>query len=407
MTRDISQRKASDAERQRLEHQVQQSQKIESIGTLAGGIAHDFNNILGVITGITDLLKVEFADHSRASPLLKNLMTACEKAKSLLGRILTFSRQSSGKKIVTNLPHLVEESLEILQAGIPKTLIIKKEIASNSLPVMADPTHIEQVIINLITNAAEAHGDQAGSISIRVNSTHLDVEREYLYGRLAPGDYAMLRVTDNGVGMDAEHLAKIFEPFYTTKGQGKGTGLGLSTCYGIIAQSGGHIAVDSTHEGGTTFRVYLPLVAESVSPEKLDDATQSLPTGRETILLVEDEPLVRSVASEVLTDHGYTVIQAENGAVALHLIEENPDQTIDLILTDLVMPFIGGKELVERIKIVRPDVCVMYTSGYTSDDRFQAMLMESDVEFLPKPFSLATLTRKVRANLDRCSPRRV
>lgn len=396
VTRDISQRKASDAERQRLEHQVQQSQKIESIGTLAGGIAHDFNNILGVITGITDLLKVEFADHSRASPLLKNLMTACEKAKSLVGRILTFSRQSSGEKIVTNLPHLVEESLEILQAGIPKTLIIKKEIASNSLPVMADPTHIEQVIINLITNAAEAHGDQAGSISITVNSTHLDVEREYLYGRLAPGDYAMLRVTDNGVGMDAEHLAKIFEPFYTSKELGNG--MGMAIVHGIVMDHHGAIDIQSQLGEGTTVSIYLPLTDEQYSPSvEPPEVTQTSQESRR-IMVIDDQEDLLDTLSLMLTHLGHECLQFSNPRQALKVIQQQ-SHTIDLIITDYSMPELTGLELIEYCSKNHPTLPVILSTGYSDRIAERVAGEQNDFTVLNKPYNFAQLREVLRQAL--------
>ncbi len=397
VSRDISQRKAAESERQKLEHQVQQAQKFESIGTLAGGIAHDFNNILGVVTGITDLLKIEMANQSKASELLNKLMTAADKAKSLVSQILTFSRQSSGEKVVTDLPQLIEESLSILQAGIPKTCVLKKHIATGSLKVMADPTHIEQVILNLITNAAEASEHSDGVITISVDTHHFETEKEFPYGRTLAGDYAMLEVKDTGVGMDLAHLNKIFEPFYTSKALGNG--MGMAIVHGIVMDHMGAIDIQSRLGEGTTVSVYLPLTDREVADMVEPAAVSEGPRTSSRIMVIDDQEDLLEVTSLMLKNLGHDCVLFSNPRNALRSLKLESDD-LDLIITDYSMPDLSGLDVIDYCAENHPSIPVILTTGY--GNRITEQLSEDSKDFnvLNKPFNFVELQTALREVLQ-------
>ena len=383
-------------DRKQLEEQFRQAQKMEAVGRLAGGIAHDFNNLLMVIQGYADLLAERLAP---ADPLRKNaeqIRTAAQRAASLTRQLLAFSRKQMLAPSVISIDSVVADMEKILQRLIGEDVQLETHSQEELWPVKADRSQIEQVIMNLAINARDAMPD-GGRLMLETANVELDSSFSRHSVVMAPGQYVMLAVTDNGCGMCAETQAHLFEPFFTTKEKGKGTGLGLATVYGIVKQSGGYIWVYSEPGKGTTFKVYLPRVAGAGEKARKDDAdrTKSLQRGSETVLLVEDEDGVRQLAREYLETNGYTVLQAADGHAALELAGMH-DGPIHLLMTDVVMPGISGRELAQRISKVRPDIKILYMSGYTDQAVVQHGILESGSVLLQKPFTMATLAAKLR-----------
>ena len=386
------------SEQRALEQQFRQSQKMEAIGRLAGGIAHDFNNLLMVISGYTELVQDELGP---AHPLQRNLegvRKAAQRATSLTQQLLAFSRkQVLAPKVfelnaVVNdlgkmLPRLVGEDVELVIVPGPERIRAK-----------ADPSQLEQVIMNLAVNARDAM-PAGGRLTIETAVAEFDHEYARLHPPATPGRYAMLAVTDTGAGMDAETQSHIFEPFFTTKEKGKGTGLGLSTVYGIVKQSGGYVWVYSELGRGTTFKVYLPLADPAQATHQPEAALAADPQGIETVLLVEDEEGVRRVAREFLEIRGYSVLEAATGEDALQIAHSHPGP-VHLLLTDVVMPGMNGRELWQRLSW-RPEMKVLYMSGYPENAIIQHGTLEEGVMYLQKPFTLNALTHKVREVLNR------
>ena len=384
-------------EQRRLQHQLLQSQKMEAVGRLAGGIAHDFNNLLTVITSYSGLLLEDLGKDDPKRDDVQQVLKAADGAASLTRQLLAFSRQQVLAPRVVNLNAVVEGLQKILRRVIGEDVELAAALASDLGAVKADVGQLEQVLMNLTVNARDAM-PTGGKLTIE--TANVEHEPEYALEReaAAVSRFVMLAVTDTGVGMDEATKAKIFEPFFTTKEAGKGTGLGLATVYGIVKQSGGFIWVYSEPGNGTSFKIYLPRIDAPVEGVKTAGSV-SVPRGTETVLLVEDAAAVRAVAKQVLERQGYTVLEAPDGDVALHVAHKHRGP-IHLLLTDVVMPVLSGRRLAEQLALVRPDMKVLYASGYTDDSVVRHGILEAGTAYLQKPFTPDSLARKVREVLD-------
>jgi PAS domain S-box-containing protein len=379
------------------EERMQQSQKLESVGMLAGGIAHDFNNLLTVITGYSDLTLRRLGKVDPLALNIEEIKKAAERAAALTRQLLAFSRKQVLQPKILDLNSVIIELEKMLGRLIGEDMELRALPGVGLGHVKADPGQIEQVIINLVVNARDAMPG-GGKITIETANIYLDETYASQHIAVHPGWFAMLAVTDTGQGMDAGTQKHIFEPFYTTKEQGKGTGLGLSTVYGIVKQSGGSIWVYSEIGVGTTFKIYLPLVDEQVSKADAGLGLAESPTGTETILLAEDEEMVRNLARESLRMHGYRVLEAANAGEAL-LICQRHQGPIHLLLTDVVMPRMSGKELAEQLVKLRPDMHVLYMSGYPDQAIVHHGTLDEDIDFIGKPFTPDALVIKIAAML--------
>jgi len=386
------------SERKRLERQVIQSQKMEAIGQLAGGVAHDFNNLLTIINGYSDLLLSRLRPDDPMRELLSEIYRAGERAGTLTRQLLAFSRQQVLEPKVLDLNAVVSDTEKMLRRLIGEDIILTYVPNGTAGRVRVDPGQVEQILMNLAVNARDAM-PQGGRLTIETRRVTLDEHYARTRPDVRPGEYTMLAISDTGCGMDDAIKAHIFEPFFTTKGPGKGTGLGLATVYGIVKQSGGSVDVYSELGHGTTFKIYFPQVQEAVSPGKSFHGVPVMPHGSETVLLVEDEDAVRSLARHVLRSCGYTVLEAGDGRTAVELVEDHKG-TIDLLLSDVVMPYLGGRQLAERLAALRPGLKVLFLSGYTDDAVVRHGVLEADYAFLQKPFTPTSLAQKVRAVLD-------
>lgn len=396
--RDITERRAAERALRESEEKLRHAQKMDAIGRLAGGVAHDFNNILTVINGYADLLVRRAEPGCPNRRYLEEIHQAGERAASLTRQLLAFSRKQVLQPRLLNLNEVVTGMERMLRRLIGENIELQTHLDPELAATQADPGQIEQVILNLSVNARDAMPN-GGRLRIVTANVIVGDSHEHL----EPGAYVALSVMDNGIGMPPEVQAHLFEPFFTTKGLGKGTGLGLATCYGIIKQSGGDIRVISRPGQGTAVNVYLPQVHTDARVVSGAPPAPELPKGKETVLLVEDEPALRELAGCVLRDCGYTVLEAANGCEALQLFARADTPTIQLLVTDVIMPQMGGKELANRIRAVRPDCRVLFTSGYTDDALVQYGVASDGFAFLEKPFSPVGLAQKVRAVLDQPS----
>lgn len=383
---------------QESEAQLQQAQKMEAVGRLAGGIAHDFNNLLTAIKGRTELLLGEGDAGARIEGDLAEIRAAAIRAATLTRQLLAFSRRQVLEPKVLDLNRIVREIESMLRRLIGEDVILITRLAEELGPVLADPGHVEQVLMNLLVNARDAM-PEGGTVTIETANVELDRRAARLEGLSDGGSYVLLQVSDTGCGIPAELHERIFEPFFTTKEQGKGTGLGLSMIWGIVKQSGGHITVRSVVGEGTTFRILLPRSTAAVPALAPVERGPSPAAGSETILLVEDEAAVRSLVRKVLERRGYTVLEATNGAEAIQLAESHPGR-IDLILTDVVMPDIGGPALVETLAPRLAEPRVLFMSGYTDQEIIRRGVDEFHAGFIAKPFAPDDLAAKVREVLD-------
>ncbi|HEY6944495.1 MAG TPA: PAS domain S-box protein [Candidatus Acidoferrum sp.] len=387
-------------ERRALEDQLQQARRMEAVGRLAGGVAHDFNNLLTIIKGYVELALNRASTHPELRGNIQQISDAAERAVTLVRQLLAFSRRQVLKPKVLDLNNIVLNMDKMVRRLMSETIEMRTRVDQNLCAVRADPGQIEQVILNLIVNARDAMPD-GGKLWIETRNVELGSVVAHDQAAIKPGSYVMLSVTDTGVGIGADTLPHIFEPFYTTKESSRGTGLGLSTVYGIVKQSGGHIWVESELGKGTTFKVYLPRVEDSVPlPARVEAAEPATRSGRETILLVEDEPAVRELARMVLSEHGYTVIEAQDSEEAVRLAGRRGSE-IHLLLTDVVMPRMSGHDLAKHLTALYPNLRVLYMSGYTYNVIAENGTLEEGLSFLQKPFSPGTLAQRVRETLDR------
>ena len=394
----LSERTRSEAALRKSEDQLRQSQKMEAVGKLAGGVAHDFNNLLSVISGYTELLLFKLDGKNPARRELEEIQRAGDRAAALTGQLLAFSRRQVLQPKFLQLPDVVENIGKMLRRLIGEDIEFVTEASPDPWTVRADPSQVEQILMNLVVNARDAM-PRGGKLVISTGTLALEspiVERELT---IPPGRYATLKVVDDGCGMDEAILSRIFEPFYTTKETGKGTGLGLSTVYGIVKQSDGFIRAQSAPGGGTSITVYLPeAIREEEECDAKEESRSSVSgelTGKETILLVEDEEMVRELAVESLQRYGYTILQAPNGDKALALCERHKGK-IDLLITDLVMPGMNGIDLARKFRDSHPVVPVLFMSGYAEDALEHLGHLADRQSFLQKPITPTSLSRKVR-----------
>jgi two-component system cell cycle sensor histidine kinase/response regulator CckA len=391
-------------EQKRLEDQLRQAQKMEAVGQLAGGVAHDFNNLLTIITGYSHILLADLKPGDSTLEFLEQIKLAGERAASLTRQLLAFGRKQTLQVQVLDLNTLVCNIEKMLRRLIGEDIVVVIEQDPLLGQVQADPGQLEQVLLNLAVNARDAM-PRGGTLTLTTTNVELDDAWAQGQPEVVPGYYVQIAVRDTGTGMSTETMGRIFEPFFTTKEVGKGTGLGLATVYGIVKQSGGHIEVDSELGQGSTFRIYLPRFERADSESRAQDSPSDIPRGKETVLLVEDEENVREFIHHSLRLSGYTVLRAGSGQEALKLCEEHKGD-IDLLVTDVIMPHMNGRELAERAVTVQQDLSVLYISGYTDNILDNHGILAPGTAFLHKPVTPRTLAKKVREVLDRRNPSR-
>jgi signal transduction histidine kinase len=382
----------TEIQKQELEGQLRQSQKMEAMGRLAGGVAHDFNNLLTVIKGNTSFLAERLGSEHRLIKLTTQIDSAADRAVSLTRQLLAFCRMQVLQPKILDLNELVSEMCKLLRRLVPEDIAFNFRAAESLGRVKADPGQIEQVLMNLVVNAGDAMPG-GGSLTVETRNATISEQEASLRTPASPGQYVVLSVADNGMGMDAETKARIFEPFFTTKEQGKGTGLGLATVYGIVKQSGGFIWVESEPGWGARFEIYLPRVTDRVEPAFAQKEEATTSQGLKTVLVAEDEEAVRELACEFLKSAGYNVLTASNGAEALALAEDSK-QHIHALLTDLVMPRMRGSELAKRLKTLQPEIKVIYVSGYLDYQQSGNEFVEEAL-FIQKPFTRTVLVARM------------
>ena len=388
---DISARKS-------IEEQLRQAQKMEAVGHLAGGIAHDFNNMLSVVVGNAELIMQDF---SPADPLYRRLNTikdATERSTRMVRQLLAFARKQAINPVILDINDTIAGMLKVLRRLIGEDISLALVPGSEVGKVKIDPSQFDQLLTNLLVNARDAI-DGVGKVTIETGNRELDAA--YCAGRpdCVPGHYVMLAVSDDGCGMDEPTRAQIFEPFFTTKAADRGTGLGLSTVYGIVKQNNGHINAYSEPGAGTTFKLYLPVAEPLDGKDEVHASHQRSPEGTETVLVVEDDVAILEMIKDVLSQLGYTVITSNEANKALEIVRNT--NVIDLMVTDVIMPVMNGRELAKKVEAVHPGIKCLYISGYPENAIGRHGVLENGVSFLPKPFSIVDLARKVRESLDR------
>jgi signal transduction histidine kinase len=391
-------KKAAEAALRQSEDQLRQAQKLEAVARLAAGVAHDFNNILTAISGHSELLlrQLEAGDSRRKNA--EQIEKCAYLAAALTRQLLTFSRKQAIEPRVLNLNAVVQNIQNMLRRLIGEDIEFLAELHPGAGHIKADPGQLEQVIMNLTVNARDAMPN-GGKVIVRTANLLMDGARLKDVPALQPGNYVMLAIADTGMGMTPEVKAHLFEPFFTTKPPGKGTGLGLATCFGIVKQSSGHIEVESEPGKGTTFKVYFPKVADVLEPAVVGNLRTQVTGGTETVLVVEDEAVVRELVVATLRERGYAVIEAGNGEEGLGLARQHHGK-IDLVFTDVVMPVMGGKAMANAFRRSHPDTKVLFTSGYSEEIIGDQGLLRPGIEFLQKPYLAATLVRRIREVLD-------
>ncbi len=388
-------------ERKRLEAQLRQAQKMEAIGTLAGGIAHDFNNILTAILGYTELALNDIRQDRAAWRYLQEVRKAGQRAKTLVQQILTFSRRTEQARTPVQLPRLVEEALTLLRASLPSTIAIRHHISQDAGTVLADPTQLQQVLLNLCANAEYAMRETGGLLEIRLQPVEVDEQVTAQHPELPAGPYVRITVTDTGHGMTPDVVERIFEPFFTTKRPGEGTGMGLALVHGIVASHGGVVTVASVVGQGTTFTVYLPRTADSARDEAAPEG--DLPTGAERVLFVDDEESLVGLGQEILMLLGYDVVVCTSSVEALDVFRMAP-QRFDLVITDQTMPHMTGEELALELRRLRSDIPIILCTGFSHiihAERAQELGIDA---FLMKPLAMQELARVIQQVL---APRRL
>ncbi|MBI5180898.1 MAG: response regulator [Nitrospirae bacterium] len=398
MVKKLDERKV---ENEKLQKQLFLSQKMEAIGTLTGGIAHDFNNMLNVILGYTQLVIDETKKNTAQRRYIQQIQKAGYSAAELVQQLLAFSRRQVIDPKIININEAIYNLVKMLHRIIGENIALKLSLSENVLPVMADPGQMVQVIMNLCVNARDAM-PQEGELTIETSNTIIDESYCQVHPWAHPGSYALLSITDTGIGMDSETQARIFEPFFTTKELGKGTGLGLAIVYGIIKQHNGLINVYSQKGHGTTFKIYLPSASGKIEALKTPEIAE-VKGGKETILLAEDNDMLREFAETVLKDIGYTVIAAKNGDEAIQIFSANSDK-IQLTVLDVIMPVCNGREAYDRMRAVKPDLKVIFVTGYSIATHHTESIAKEKLPLLQKPFTKESLARKVREALDKDKP---
>ncbi len=397
IVRDITERKQAEQEKQLLESQLHQSQKMEAIGTLAGGVAHDFNNILTAIIGFASIVQMDLGGDDPKSVYIDQILSSSQKAANLTQSLLAFSRKQKIDLKPHRMNDIIEQTTKLLKRLLTEDIILNIRLDPGNPVILADITQIDQILINLATNARDAM-PKGGTLKIETGMVILDEEFIKLHGYGRPGEYAMLSVSDNGIGMDESIKEHIFEPFFTTKEVGRGTGLGLSTVYGVVKQHNGYITVDSTQNRGTTFQMYFPVA--HLQEEMAEDRATDIPRGSETVLVAEDDPAVRRLVVDILKRYGYGTVEAVDGQEALKKFIDNKEK-INLIIMDVVMPKMNGKEVYDQIRTANPNIRVLFTSGYTRDVIVDRGVEDSLADFIKKPIQPLEFLRKVREILDR------
>ncbi|MFH1035606.1 MAG: PAS domain S-box protein [Pseudomonadota bacterium] len=396
---DISARKEAQAEQSRLQQRLEHAQRMEVVGTLAGGISHDFNNMLQAVSGYAQLMLMRSGPDGPQDKYLQGILRACQRSSELVNQLLTFSRRSHPKTRRVDLNQEVGQVARMLERTIPRMISIETSLTQDLKPIQADPTQIEQVLMNLGNNAKDAM-PQGGRLLFETCNIYLDEQYSARQVGVAPGHYVLLKVSDNGLGMSKEVLSRIFEPFYTTKGLGEGTGLGLSTVYGIVKAHQGHITCYSQPGQGTIFKLYLPAeehgaLGEEPAPQELIH----LPGGHEMVLLVDDEPALLEVAREMLQQFGYQVLTAGSGEEAPEVLGRR-DPPIDLVIMDLGMPGMGGRACLDQVLKLAPGLPVIISTGYSTNGQERELLQAGAAAFLAKPYQMVELLVKVRQALD-------
>lgn len=396
---DISQRRAADQEREKLNIQLQQAQKLEAVGTLAGGIAHDFNNILSAILGYADLAKIKLEPGSEIAPHIEEVLKAGGRAQELVKQILTFSRQTKDERKPLQIHLVVKEALKLLRASITKTIEFRENIDQNCGMVLADPTQIHQVMMNLCTNAYQAMRETGGILTVELSRVDISQDDHKVGGLdLAPGPYVKLQVSDTGHGMTRSLMERIFEPYFTTRAKGDGTGMGLALVHGIVKSNEGHITVYSEPGKGSSFQVYLPRI--DTAPHRPEaEINQVIPTGNERILVVDDEERIVNIEQLALEEFGYSVTATTSSVEALEIFSEQPEN-FDLIITDMSMPIMTGAELAQKILAVRPEIPIILCSGFSELMNEQKAKAIGIRQYIMKPFVLSEIGQVVRRVLD-------
>jgi PAS domain S-box-containing protein len=395
--RDITERKIAEEEKTKLQSQLQHVQKMESIGTLAGGIAHDFNNMLGIIVGNTELAMDDVPEWNPARHNLEEIGIASMRARDVVKQILAFSRQSPQEMKPVSISPIIKESLKLLRSSIPTTIKIHQNISSESDTIRADPTQINQILINLCTNAAHAMGEKGGVLEVSLKNIELDECSTIHYHDLSPGKYVRLTVSDTGHGIEPKILERIFDPYFTTKKVGEGSGMGLSVVHGIVKSHGGYFLVDSELGKGTTFQVFFPYIESKLEPEI--EITVEIPRGKERILFVDDEKAMVDAIQPMIERLGYKVTSRTSSIEALKAFRANPDR-FDLVITDFTMPNMTGMELAKELLKLRSDILIILCTGY-SEHINEAKAKGSGIRaFLTKPVVLGEIAKTIRKVLD-------
>lgn len=397
IARDITERKRSEDERKEMEERLRQALKMEAVGTLAGGIAHDFNNILAIILGFAEMARAEAPSGTQLAEDLEQVLIAANRAKELVKQILAFSRQSATERIPLRIQPLIKEGLKMLRASIPSTISITEDIDPKSGVILADPSQVHQILMNLSTNAYHAMEETGGVLSVTLKSVLIGPDEEKMSAHATPGEYLELAVSDTGCGIGPDIIDKIFDPYFTTKGVGKGTGMGLAIIHGIMADYGGLITVESLLGQGTTFHVFFPFVVGEAAPEI--DELEDIPMGSERILFVDDEELLAEMGKKMLERLGYRVTAHHDGLEALETFKKTPGE-FDLVITDQTMPGITGSELSRVMLQIRPDIPIILYTGYSNlidEDSAKALGIK---EFALKPLTKGTIAKLIRKVLN-------
>jgi signal transduction histidine kinase/ActR/RegA family two-component response regulator len=391
---DITERKRAEAEAEKLQAQLTQVQKMESVGRLAGGIAHDFNNMLGVILGYSELALGQVQADQPMHSALQGIQQAAQRSAELTRQLLAFARKQTVAPKVLDLNETVASMLNMLRRLIGENIDLAWLPGENLGPIKMDPTQIDQILANLCVNARDAIGETG---KVTIETANVVVDEAYCAGHVGavPGNYVLLALSDNGRGMDRETLSHLFEPFFTTKEMGKGTGLGLATVYGIVKQNSGFVNVYSEPGQGTTFKMYLPRHVAKGERVPQPEAARSAVTGHETILLVEDEPMILEMTRVMLEHMGYTVLPAVSPGEAIRLALEHAGE-IHLLMTDVVMPEMNGRDLARNLLSLYPDLKRLFMSGYTANVIAHHGVLDEGVQFIQKPFTMQDLAAKIR-----------